>query len=602
MGKYAILLGDMSKKHQIEKAKATLLIAIFFILAALSSCKPVEYKELTAPSIDSSLSMSLSGVDDGTNIYITIPAVSTARSYGYTFGSSSAPIAAQAEFSNGTYVIIIPNGFYSEDGAVAEVRIWASPYSDPSSVVNPGWVNIGTVGTIADAPDISVQPEGFVSERHEDSVLIIMHDEPVPSRMEYRVEYEDGSPADFEYDLNEITVSGLEANETYNICIYHAYKTADSSESEFGDNPLSLEIPAYDPSVTLDIKETSDGKGIEIVGAPGNLSNIKLKNLDTGNSYDMDGNVFSFTAFDSGSFRIEAKDGSQTVRSNIIYYTTPLEDFIENGKEGRQHYWFDIRVADESFANNLTAFVLGGDEVKGVYDNGVVSFTISDLSSASPYTLSVRYGNTASFLTEIGTLSFEGRYMFDGDAYTANRNTPSPFNFTVDVVENETPNTPYKYLIYAVDSGIEPETVRISPLYSPELGDHSSTMPIQYKGDTSYQKAYQWNNTKWNSLAASSPLFIPTSWSVSGGSALEIDRYRYLVESIAFGMPTTTETIFSFSENDDRSTPELLLIFYNKIQGDDGDFIVSTGNGALWKNAEGSDPYTFTLVYQGKEN
>ena len=161
-----------------------MLIAILIILAALTSCKPVEYKELTAPGIDSNLSMSLSGVNDGTYIYITIPAVNTARSYGYTVGSSSAPIAAQTEFSNGYYVIIIPSGIIAGDESTVSVTIWASPYSDPSSVVDPGWVSIGTVGTITAAPDISVQPEGFVSERYEDSALIIMHDEPVPSRME----------------------------------------------------------------------------------------------------------------------------------------------------------------------------------------------------------------------------------------------------------------------------------------------------------------------------------------------------------------------------------------------------------------------------------
>ena len=597
----------MSAKNITEKAKAAMLIAILIILAALTSCKPVEYKELTAPGIDSNLSMSLSGVNDGTYIYITIPAVNTARSYGYTIDNGTAeqgPVIKiiDTEFSNGTYVLMIPSEDVEGESALI---VWASPAAEPSAA---SWVRIGAVGSITDAPKISVQPEGYVSEREEASAVIIMRNEPVPSQMVYKVIEANGKEIECSSNLNVITISGLESAETYSIEIYHAYK---NEPENFGNTPLTLEIPVYDSSVTLGIKETSDGNGIEILESIDGLDNIRLINLDTDTVYQMKESSFIFPAFDSGRFQIEAKSGSNTVKSDILYYTTPIENFIKNETIGRQHYWFDLAVADGIAAKDFNVSVRGRVvDVDTSASNGLVSFTVSGLPSASSdIVVAISYKDEDSYRNIIATDDFEGTYSFDGDVVYSEKpfgtqNKYSGFKFSVAVGVNNSDKSHYRYYFYVspddpkqtLDNGspIVPEKTRICPLIDPSVdGDaigNSEGNKIDYAGNSSYQLAYQWNNEKWNKST-----YAVESWYVVSAD-VKNDSYITTVSSHAMGTDNQTKTEFHFVEDEDGNP---CLIYRNEIT--DGFGAIFGGNDCIVKNANphsGDDKYTFRLYLQ----
>ncbi len=591
-----------------------MLIAILVILAALTSCKPVEYKELAAPSIDSNLNMSLSGVNDGTNIYITIPAVSTARSYGYTIDNGTAeqgPVIKIIDtvFSNGTYVLMIPSADVEAD---ASLTFWASPSAEPSA---SSWVKIGTVSSIETAPDISVEPEGYMAEREETSAVIIMRNEPVPSLMIYKVIEAEGKEIEYSSDLNVITISGLNQDETYTIEIFHAYR---NEPENFGNTPLSLDIPAYDSSVILDIAETSAGDGIEIRGSIEGLADMKLVNLDTGNEYSMEESSFIFPSFDSGLFQVEAESGSNKVTSDILYYTTPIENFIQNETIGRQHYWFDLAVADGINAEDFDVSVRGCEvDVDTSSSNGIASFTVSGLESSSDYTVSIRYKDEDPYRETITTDSFGGTYIFSGNAYDMDKKDPYDFNFAVDVSLNDNygpGESGYRYYFYVspldekhtLPNGqpvIENE-VRISPLIDPAVdgastGDSEENY-INYIGSSSYQLAYQWNNEKWNTSTAT-----VNKWFIDSASATA-DSYKTQVSSNAdfelfpgskpLNTNAITTTEFAFIE-DYEGNP--FIRFCNKITG--GDPFATIGNQYLIKNANpisGDDEYTFRLYLQ----
>ena len=602
----------MSTKHTSEKAEAAMLIAILVILAALTSCKPVEYKELAAPSIDSNLSMSLSGVNDGTNIYITIPAVNTARSYGYTIDNGTAeqgPVIKiiDTEFSNGTYVLMIPSADVDAD---ASLTFWASPSAEPSA---SSWVKIGTVSSIETAPDISVEPEGYMAEREETSAVIIMRNEPVPSQMIYKVIEAEGKEIEYSSDLNVITISGLNQDETYTIEIFHAYR---NEPENFGNTPLSLDIPAYDSSVILDIAETSAGDGIEIRGSIESLADMKLVNLDTGNEYSMEESSFIFPSFDSGLFQVEAKSGRGIVKSNMLHYTAPIGNFIqkETEKAGCQHYWFDISVADGIAAEDFNVSVRGMDvDVDASSSNGIVSFIVSGLPSAhSDIAVLISYKDEDPYRTAIMTDDFEGTYSFNGDVVYSERpfgtQIKQPdFRFSVDARLTDSDKSQYRYYFYispddpkqTLDNGnpIVPEKTRICPLIDPAVdGDaigNSERNKIDYTGNSSYQIAYQWNNEKWNKST-----YAVESWYVVS-TEVKNDSYAATVSSRAMGTDNQTKTEFHFEEDEEGN---VYLVYRNEITGGLG--AMFGGNDCIVKNANpasGDDKYTFRL-YPQEEN
>ena len=95
------------------------------------------------------------------------------------------------------------------------------------------------------------------------------------------------------------------------------------------------------------------------------------------------------------------------------------------------------------------------------------------------------------------------------------------------------------------------------PLIDPVV-DKNIPDPIDYSGTASYQKAYQWNNTKWNTMAG---WISPTSWKIQSSESYAPDAFKTIVNSNA-GIETNTETRFIFEENELGVTS---LVFYNKI-------------------------------------
>lgn len=595
----------MSTKHIIEKAKAAMLIAILIILAVLTSCKPVEYKELTADGIDSSVPFNGEAISNGNLISVSFKAIPGARSYGYTFpeGSDKPAPGVITDFMSGTYGMTI-NLYGGEE--YSYVTIWASPYVDPSSASDPGWIKLKTISVSREIPDINtVKPQGFISERTENSAIIVMTDEPFPGQMVYDVTADDNKEVKFTQDINVIYIEDI-SNEALAVTVRHAYKPAEGEDPVFGTGTASFDLEPADFKVFVDISVSEDGERI-FISDPAvfdGYTEIKLVNIDNENdSYEITdvNDPFVFDRFDTGLFQIQAKKGDEeepSLASNIIQYTTPLSIFIDENKteerSGRQHYWLSIPVAEGITASDFEAIIIENPSLEPTItiSDGKASISFSDLSSVSDYTAVIAAGDSY-YRDAFTTKSFEGVYSFSGTVkYTPLiwEKEDKNFNFTVNVVANE---KDYKYLIYAVDSDIGSETIRISPLYAAELGDYSEEDPIPYEGNSSYQRAYQWNNKKWNS----SP-FDPDNWKVLSNGTVEIDYYEYYVQSSAAGFYPITKTSFEFLENDDSSA---VLIFYNKIQGNESDTDVKMGNNALRKNAEG-DPFTFILTYQGKEN
>ena len=594
----------MSTKHTSEKAEAAMLIAILVILAALTSCKPVEYKELAAGGIDTSASLNGEAISSGSLISVFFKAIPGARSYGYTFpdGSDKPAPGVITDFRSGIYGMTI-NLYSGEE--YSSVTIWASPYVDPSAATDPGWVSLGTIPVSHEIPDINtVKPEGFVSERTGNSATIVMTDEPFPGQMVYDVTADNGKVS-FTQEANILYLDGL-SNEALTVTIHHAYKPSEGEDPVFGTETASFDLETAEFSIFVDISVSEDGESI-LISDPSafkGYDEIWLVNIDEDNdSYEITDATepFVFSRFDAGLFQIQAKKENEvepSLASNIIQYTTPLSMFIDENKgderSGRQHYWLSIPVAEGITGADFEAVIIEKPDLEPsiTISGGMADISFSDLSSLSDYTAVIAAGDSY-YRDAFTTKSFEGVYSFKGTViYTPlflEKKDPD-FSFTVNVVENE---KDYRYLIYAADPGVASETIRISPLYATALGDYSEENPIPYDGSSSYQKAYQWNNAKWNSSIIS-----PENWRVLPNSTVKIDYYEYFVQSSAAGFQPVTKTSFEFVENDDSSA---VLIFYNKIQGNENDADVRMGNNALKKNANpafGDDKYTFRLYLQ----
>ena len=612
----------MSTKHITEKAKAAMLIAILIILAALTSCKPVEYKELTADGIDSSVPFNGEAISNGSLISVSFKAIPGARSYGYTFpeGSDKPAPGVITDFMSGTYGMTI-NLYGGEE--YSSVTIWASPYVDPSSASDPGWIKLKTIPVSREIPDINtVKPQGFISERTENSAIIVMTDEPFPGQMVYDVTAADNKEVKFTQDINVIYIEDI-SNEALTVTVRHAYKPADGVYTVFGTETESFDLEPADFKVFVDISVSEDGERI-FISDPAvfdGYTEIKLVNIDNENdSYEITdvNDPFVFDRFDTGLFQIQAKKGDEadpSLASNIIQYTTPLSIFIDENKteerSGRQHYWLSIPVAEGITASDFEAIIIENPSLEPTItiSDGKASISFSDLSSVSDYTAVIAAGDSY-YRDAFTTKSFEGTYKFNGAVkYGILGTGTEQFEFSLNVVLNENYDSHYKYYFYVssedpkqnLSNGIHiSDETRICPLIDPAVdGDdigNSEENKIDYQGSLPYQLAYQWNNEKWNTNKDA----VVNFWYIdpSTPDIQEIDSYTTIVASNAtLGMSTMAKTTTRFELIEDE-LGKANIEFFNKITG--GDPGAAFGNYYLRKNKNpvDGDEYTFRLLQE----
>ena len=566
---------------------------ITLLLASLiTACAPVAYSDLSDPgiSVPEAGAEIINASYNENNVIAVFPAITGARSYGYSFDNSNI-LAGNTEFSDGIYTMSFPKpaGFSESDS----FSLYASPSRNPSDG-NPGWVWFADVtGAGYEAVDInSVAPEGYVSERTENSVTIAFVNQP--GEMEYKAVVP--GVGEVEGSGSEITITGLSTDASYSIAIYHRYK----GHGEYGDKSSVITVGSYDSDEVLRI--SSSRKAITVSQLPAVAGELSIVNDATGAvlvSATTEGeNSHTFTEeditlFDTGIFHAVFRSNGSEVVSGNIPYTAELT--VESYDVMRQHYVAYI-PAPEGIDTTVFSIALAGVptaecNVEWIDGNAVV--TVSGLSSLTAYTGSITSGDETyplSFTTE----GFAGRYRFlDGTA----EGKYEVGEFVVDV-EKAAEGSSTRYYFYASSedphSTADQGRLRISPLIDSSL-EEVPEGDIDYNGSEYYQKAYRWNNTKWNAAdGAEVKSWLIKSYSPSG------DSYVSIVSSTAsmFGLTTSAETTtrFMLEEDEDGNAS---LIFFNKITG--GAF-ASVGNNMIRKNPNpdtarfGEDaPFTFEL-------
>ncbi len=563
------------------------------LISLIAACTPIEYADLADPGIDVS-------VDEGDiratynekGITAVFPALTGARSYGYSFEGND-PIAGSVVFDEGFYRMSIPKPDYSADEYA--VRLYASGSRNPSEAGDAGWVEFAAVNAPYAPVDIdAVVPEGYVSERREDSAVIAFLNQP--GDMEYKAVLPGGE--EFVSSDETITISGLSASSSYDVEIYQRYK----GTGIYGKHSGLVSISAYDPDEILGI--AVNGKAITVSSLPSASGTLSIVNDVTGavlvsaETAGSGSHTFSeddISLFDTGLFHASFKGNGVEKESGSIPYTAGID--VISYDVMRQHYEAMIPAPEGIDTDVFSAVITGvpSAECNAEWVDGNVVLTISGLSSLTSYEGSINAGSESyplSFTTE----GFEGRYRFFDEDVTNDNEKKFMKEFVVDVESADNGSTS-RYWFYASAEDPHPaegsSRPRISPLIDPSL-EASPSGVIDYNGNNYYQKAYRWNNTKWNASGAEVLSWQVERYTPSG------DSYESLASSTAsmFMMTVTAETTSRFILEED-SDGNASLIFFNKITSDG---IASVGNSSIRQNMNpdtdrfGSNaPFTFIL-------
>ena len=572
-----------------------LIFIAITVLFSLIACSPVEYENIEKEAVE--IAEDDSAIDkaanDGRSITISFHPVKGARSYAVSIdGYSETPEAIEPVLNGGIYTATIELTALKTRSlsSTIEGTLYASSSLDVSDAED--WSAVTTFSAEYERTSIdSYAPDVRLDERRKDSAIIEIQNAP-ESGMEYKIAFQDGNEQIFRTE--SITLSGLGEKDTYSIVVSHRY----SGTEEWGTKTTSLTIGAFEGAKELAISADSTSGDITITKISCGFTRLELVKDSTGRvvtAVELDGSTSSYTfkaedafpVFDIGVFKAKAISADTTVISDSIPYASP----IMNGKEtkGRQHYKITFPVAEDVSAklaeeNTDKKFSISGSKA---------TIELSGLESLTEYNTSITLSSDNNSIISVPlsfrTASFAGYYEF----YDPNPGKNEMDKFSVVVKENPNASSDKcKYYVYSNEGSIQ---YRIMPLVDAAV-DKDVPAEILYKGDNDYQKAYRWNNEKWNSLAN---IISPTKWSVDSFDISSPDCFKTLITSFA-GLSTTTTTIFTFEE-DASMTPS--IIFFNKIT----DKLGSNFNSALMKNGmweeqgftEEDGPYTFRLSYKG---
>ena len=561
-----------------------------FFLLLLFSCSPVSYGELTAPeeTVDENFAEEASATWNEDQMTILFPAVSWARTYGYSF-SDDDPIAGRTVFheDDGSYTMIIralPDPVNDE----YSVTLYATSNNDGSG----NWRELCTIENVEHArADIdSFAPDAYISERKEDSVVIHVTNDPAD--MVYKVIFSDGKET-AEFDDAVFTVTGIGRGETA-LEVVHRY----ADETEYGRFGAELTVPAFEMEAAMSLEV--QGSSLRLSGLPSGYTAVSIVNTDTGSVLATASNAgstitfSSFEGFDSGLFRAEATNGKRKVISNTVAFTAPVT--VSETDVMRQHYKVTIPVVEGIDTSLFSAEIIGAPQARLQVvlneEGNEADLIVSNLSSDTAYSNGYILVDDHAIITipEFRTDSFEGTYAYRSTVHS----DKSMDAFIVEV--RLAPASPTsKYYFYA--SPEDPfntekrDDMRISPLR--DEGEPGYGSAIKYDGNTDYQRTYRWNNEKWNT----SP-FDPSTWQVESYIA-EADSYEANVRSVTSLATAVTTSKYDLTED---SEGNAMIVFFNKITGGDN-YAIAAGNAFIRQNSspdvekygEDDAAYTFEL-------
>lgn len=583
------------KRMMVKKIQSCLIILVAItVLFIFNACSPVTHQAIEEVPVDivEDSSVMNDAASNGRSITLSFFPVSGARSYAVTLdGINDDPEPLSTAFSGGMYTATIALEDLKTRSASTSVTgtLYASPEISASDY---GWKKVTDFEAEYRRASIDdFAPDCKVDERTENSVVIEILNQAEPD-MEYKVTMDNGFEK--EYSSTPITIDGLSSTETYQATIAHRFKDTE----EWGSMTATLAIGAFEGEKVLGIEAASDTGDITITNIPSDAVTLELVKDSTGRvaaSVTLDGSssyTFSakdtFPVFDIGLFKAKAIGADRTVISDSIPYASPIADAVKT--PGRQHYKVTFPVAEDVSMSNPSVDIDGASVDMSV-TGGEAAIGISGLESLSQYdaTLTVTSdSNSISIPLSFKTESFAGYYEF-----TDSEATGSYMNKFSVVVEANTKDSSdeIKYYVYSNEGD---GRNRIMPLIDGEVEQGTR---IKYKGDTAYQKAYQWNNGKWNTMAA---FISPSEWEISDFQILARDTFRTTTTSYVGTLDTVTVTEFSFVE-DESNKPS--IVFFNKITNND------FYNGFLKKNRMSEDqgfadkgadaPYYFLLKYEG---
>jgi hypothetical protein len=239
-----------------------------------------------------------------------------------------------------------------------------------------------------------------------------------------------------------------------------------------------------------------------------------------------------------------------------------------------------LSADDLSIENGIASLVYGGNG-SPLVSRSEYAFAVVAATPAN-----VRFSGNAKATT--GSWAGEYRWVNPKDSSGGRAN----FSVTVEVVPLSAGSSyPYYVRVNSKDAAyVAGGDYRILPLIDPAV----ETVPdgyIPYGTDTTpFEKAYIWNNQKWNTLG-----IAPDSWRIKTSPTVDDMKkniYTTLVNTKAMGMTLETTTTFQFRMYDGK--PQLL--FTNKGTGVGAGFV----NMGLYQNPEpltaaGEGKYTFAL-------
>ena len=570
-----------------------------------SSCSPVTHENIEKEDVEITEDSSKldSASNDGKTIAISFSPVYGARSYAVTITNQiDEPMLIEPVLANGIYTATIDLSTSRTRAASNTISGTLYASTEQSSVTT--WNKVTDFEAEYTRASIdSYAPAARVEERTRTGAIIEITDAP-ESDMQYKATFEDGTEKT--YSSTPIELTGLSETDTCQITIAHRFKDTE----EWGAKTTTLTVGAFEGEQVLKITYAADSKDITVTDIPTGSTSIELVKESTGRvvaSASLDGNASSytfkadeaFTVFDAGVFKAKAMSADTTVISKTIDYASPITDYTET--KGRQHYKITFPTAEDLSLNSDPTISIDGAAAAITQQGNTATISINGLESLTSYnaTLSniVDSSNSISIPLSFTTESFAGYYEFNDPGASSSDKCMDKFYVVVEENTSSSSGT-IKYYVYSNEGdGMH----RIMPLIDGEVKTGES---IKYEGDTAYQKAYQWNNTKWNTMS-STPLFCPTEWSIKSFN-VDSESYNSIVNSVALGIPTETLTTFTFVEDDSFKQS---IVFFNKITTEGGfldynSFLnknrIATSEDQGFADKGDDAPYYFRLEFKGE--
>ena len=544
------------------KKQFYLLITLLVLL--LMACSPVLVDNLPKEAPNSLKEEPIVTVKGPNSIEVSFSPVAYATSYGYKINDEEIIIAPQPSFIDGKYVFSISD---IQEGGTGEITIYAGNNTNKPNEMSA----TATVQYVMSLEN--VKPDAYVARRNETSAEIIINTSINPKNVNYKVEGIGNQEQIFDNNTsNTLTITGLTANETYTIKVYHKLTT----DTTYGSNYAELYINTYDENISAPMSLNVSNQAFTIAGIPEGITSLNLyKKKDNSTSSDSiliysnaqvssekaTINISSLKSLESGYFYVSANDASnKTVVSNMFKYTTPLMT-VSTPVINYKSVVLPINFADDIDLESLTFSISGAPNATAKAENGKI--TISGLDSNTDYgsTLSIKptnaeYATVESMtINNVKTKSFAGDDPVNGKSYEwvgkvkgfLKPNTPMSF---VIKVTKSADNSDYPYYVY-----------------------YSEDDPIC----KSQQYAYKANSEKWNSFTSVSP----DSWKLNNNPEITKDRVKTTTITNALIGETTTDTTFEFMEYYDGETYRPVIKFKNMGTGSSA----STVNGFLYTNS-----------------